>query len=133
MASPDCLQPCLLVAEDDPSIRRLLTTVLSLDYVVHEAEDGQAALEAVEGGLQISAFVLDVMMPRMDGFTLAAHLRASQDHADTPIVMLTALAEPEHRERARQIGVDAFLNKPFDPEMLLATLEMHVGAGVAPV
>lgn len=116
----------LLIAEDDPSIRRLLTTILGMDYVVHEAENGQAALDALAGGLKVDAFILDVMMPGLDGFDLACHVRAMPGHADTPIVMLTALAEAEHRARAKAVGADAFLNKPFDPEMLLATLSLHL-------
>jgi len=118
----------LLVVDDDDSVRRLLVTVLGEDHEVHAFADAQALVAAVEAGLDADGAVVDVMMPGMDGFALTAWLRANPRTADIAIIVLTALGDAEHRERAREVGADAFVTKPFEPNLLNATVSMHLAS-----
>jgi CheY-like chemotaxis protein len=121
----DMTHPTLLVVDDDPSIRRLLNQVLCIDYDVVEAASGEEAVELLET-TTVDGAVVDVMMPGMDGFELVSHIRGQPDLAELPLVMLTALDDPQHRQRARDLGVDSYITKPFEIELLEATLNLLV-------
>lgn len=121
--------PCLLVVDDDPVILGVLTSFLEAHYQVVSVRSGEAALEVVDGGLVIDGALVDVVMDGMDGFELAVALRERPATAAVPIVMLTALDDAEHRERAHVAGADAYLTKPFEPALLEATIAMHVPRG----
>ncbi len=110
-------QPSVLVADDDRELRGLLSQLLRWeDYRVEVVGDGVAALERI-ARLQPDVAVLDVMMPRMDGLTVAEHVREADP---TPgIVFVTALTQPGTRQVARRLGAAAFITKPFDPRELI--------------
>ena len=113
----------ILVVDDDPSIRALVRDVLELEgHVVQVAVDGVAALRAVAAE-RPDCVVLDVMMPGMDGHEVLARLRAMPDGLELPVVMLTAAADDANAWRGWSGGVDYFLGKPFDAEVLLAYLD----------
>ncbi|CAN5453581.1 hypothetical protein BH23ACT9_BH23ACT9_08900 [soil metagenome] len=118
--------PRLLVVDDDPTILRLLVTILGGSYALGTARSGAEALAAVAEGAVFDGAILDVVMANMDGFELAEQLRAPGPMAELPIVMLTALDNAEHRRRALEVGANAFITKPFEPELLEATLSMHI-------
>jgi CheY-like chemotaxis protein len=82
------------------------------------AEDGQDALDRVEQ-IQPDLVTLDVVMPRMDGFETAARLRAREATRHIPVVMVSAAAQEGDLQRGREIGVDAYITKPFQPEELV--------------
>ncbi|HEU4570488.1 MAG TPA: type II/IV secretion system protein, partial [Gemmatimonadales bacterium] len=108
----------ILVADDDPGIRRLLRTVLEQEgHTVGEAEDGMAALEQVRSR-RPDLVLLDAEMPRLDGFGVLAALRSEPRLAATPVLMLTARAERE--VSALDQGAHDFLAKPVAPGALLA-------------
>jgi len=116
--------PLVLLAEDDEDVRALAELVLRREgYEVAAVADGQAALDAA-GERTPSVAVLDVSMPRMDGLETARRLRERADMRAVPIMLLTARVTEADRERGREAGVDAQLDKPFSP----AVLAERVGA-----
>ncbi len=110
--------PLVLLAEDDEDVRALAELVLRREgYEVAAVSDGQAALDAA-GERTPSVAVLDVSMPRMDGLETARRLRERAEMRDVPIMLLTARVTEADRERGREAGVDAQLDKPFSPAVL---------------
>jgi DNA-binding response OmpR family regulator len=108
----------ILVVDDDPAIRQLLTDVLEMEgYEVSIAVDGLAAVRAVKASAP-DFIVLDVMMPGLDGFEVLGAIR-EQGGEPVPVLMLTAAAEPDSDARAWAHGVDYYLAKPFTPGAVL--------------
>jgi DNA-binding response OmpR family regulator len=108
----------VLLAEDDEDVRALAELVLRREgYEVTAVSDGQAALDAAADRTP-SVAVLDVSMPRMDGLETARRLRERAEMRDVPIMLLTARVTEADRERGREAGVDAQLDKPFSPAVL---------------
>ena len=118
----------ILVVDDDASVRALLRDLLECEgHEVRTADDGFAALRAVSAA-RPDCVVLDVMMPGMDGHEVLARLRTLDGGASLPVVMLTAAADDANAWRGWSGGVDYFLGKPFDAEVLLRYLD-HLFAG----
>lgn len=110
----------VLIVDDDPIIRELVGVFLRRDAIdVYEATDGVSALEVLEG-VKPDLAILDVMMPRMDGWELLRELRASYD---LPVLMLTAKGETADKIKGFQMGTDDYLVKPFEPEELVARVK----------
>ena len=128
MRSP--VPPRLLIVDDDESILQLLVAILGMDYDVTTASSAALALQHVETE-RFDAIITDAMMDSMDGFELTQRLRERPATATTPIIMLTALADEAHKRRAREVGVDTYVTKPFDPELLEATLAMSITTSAA--
>lgn len=119
----------ILVVDDDERIRNLLSTYLSQNgFRVSQAPDGASARLRMEG-LAFDCIILDVMMPGESGFTIAEAIRKT---SDVPIVMLTARAEPEHRLRGLELGVDDYVPKPFEPKELLLRIQNIVTRRASP-
>ncbi len=119
----------ILVVDDDPSVRALVRDVLECEgHTVRLVPDGYAALRAVAAE-RPDCVVLDVMMPGMDGHEVLARLRATPSGLELPVVMLTAAADDANAWQGWSAGVDYFLGKPFDPEVLLRYLD-HLFAPV---
>ncbi|MGD1850791.1 MAG: response regulator transcription factor RpaB [Cyanophyceae cyanobacterium] len=115
----DKLNGKILIVDDEPALRLILTTRLSLaGYQVITAADGEEALE-VFAKENPDLIVLDVMMPKMDGYGVCQALR--QD-SDVPIIMLTALGDVGDRITGLQLGADDYLAKPFSPKELEARI-----------
>jgi type IV pilus assembly protein PilB len=116
------LQYRVLVVDDDPDFLRLMTLFLrqsDLPITVLTASTGTEALERAENSPP-DLILLDVMMPNMDGFEVCARLRANLRTAFVPILMLTALNDPDSRTRGFLVGTDDYISKPFDRQELLA-------------
>ncbi len=114
--------PKILVIDDDPSIRSLITDVLETEsYEVTCAEDGFVGLKLIET-VQPDCVVLDIMMPGIDGHAVLQRIRAQSGPA-LPVVMLTAAADDAQAWQAWTEGVDYFLAKPFDAHELLRFLD----------
>jgi DNA-binding response OmpR family regulator len=110
----------ILVVDDDPHIRELARTYLEREgLAVLEAGDGDDALVQFESHA-VALVVLDLMMPRMDGWQLSRELRAA---GDTPILMLTAKGETADKVAGFSLGADDYLVKPFDPDELVARVK----------
>ena len=119
----------ILVVDDDASVRALLRDLLEGEgHEVRAVADGFAALRAV-AAVRPDCVVLDVRMPWMDGHEVLARLRALEGGASLPVVMLTAAADDANAWRGWGGGVDLFLGKPFDVEVLLRYFDRRfVGA-----
>jgi two-component system, OmpR family, phosphate regulon response regulator PhoB len=111
-------QPLVLLTEDDEDVRALAELVLRREgFEVRAVTDGQAALDAAAERTPAVA-VLDVSMPRVDGLEAARRLRERPETREIPIMLLTARVTDADRERGRQAGADAQLDKPFSPAVL---------------
>ncbi|MBA2560215.1 MAG: response regulator [Propionibacteriales bacterium] len=112
----------VLVVDDSATIRSLIAINLQLEgFDVVEARDGQECLDVVRA-VQPALITLDVAMPRLDGFSTAARLRADPGTARIPIVMVTARAQDSDLAYGAELGVDAYVTKPFDPGHLVAVV-----------
>lgn len=110
--------PLVLVVDDDVGIRLLLRRVLARrGYAVEEAENGAQALSAYER-LRPDVVLLDVLMPGMDGFATCARLRALPGGDRTPVLMITALQDPESIERMFEVGATDYITKPAQLDVL---------------
>ncbi len=120
----------VLIVDDDPFIRKLIVTTLesAADYEMHEAANGEQAVQAAAREAPRLVF-LDIDMPRMDGITACARLRAAPETADATIVMLTAVTDDAYERRASEAGADLFLTKPFSPLDLLRLVDQIGGSG----
>ena len=118
----------ILVVDDEKPIVRIIQTNLETEgYEVTCAYDGIEALEKV-AECTPDLMVLDVMMPRMDGWNVLKALKEKPETADIPVVMLTALTDIEHMDRGARLGNDVYLTKPFDPSELLAIVSRLLSA-----
>ncbi len=114
----------VLIVDDDPFIRKLIATTLEdvAGFVLHEAADGEEAL-AVADAVGPAIVFLDIDMPRRDGISACAALRARETGREATIVMLTAAAGAHYEAGAREAGADLFLTKPFSPLDLLRLVD----------
>jgi DNA-binding response OmpR family regulator len=107
----------ILIAEDDRDFGNILTQYVTISgFEVNLARDGKEAWEKFNED-KPDICVLDVMMPEMDGFTLAEKIK--QSHADMPIIFLTAKSLKEDIVKGLKLGADDYITKPFDPEVLI--------------
>lgn len=112
------MQSQILIADDNPGGRELLRTILERDgYEIIEACDGQEALDLLRDRTP-QLIILDIHMPRRDGFTVLAALRADPRFDRTPILALTASASPADRERILTAGFTNHYTKPIGPSRL---------------
>ena len=117
----------VLVVDDDDVIRQLITVNLELEgFEVHTAVDGQDCLDKVKQ-VRPDVITLDIMMPRVNGWEAATALRADPDTAGIKVVLLSARAQETDLARGRQIGVDSYLTKPFDPDELIEVVRSLAG------
>ncbi len=107
----------ILVVDDAPDLREVLSLYLkNAGYEVFEAEDGVAALDILEE-VEPDLMILDIMMPRMDGYELIRHLGEKRTF---PIIFLSAKTEVQDRIKGLHMGADDYISKPFDPGEVLA-------------
>lgn len=111
----------ILVVDDESRMRKLVKDFLvKKDFTVIEAEDGMEALDIFFANKDISLVILDVMMPRMDGWQVCREIR---NFSKVPIIMLTAKADERNELQGFEIGVDEYITKPFSPKILVARVE----------
>lgn len=111
----------ILVVDDESRMRKLVKDFLvKKDFTVIEAEDGMEALDIFYANKDISLIILDVMMPRMDGWQVCREIR---NFSKVPIIMLTAKADERNELQGFEIGVDEYITKPFSPKILVARVE----------
>jgi len=116
--------PKVLVVDDEPHIREVVRRVLAQEgYDVMEAEDGEAALEKAFREIP-DLIVLDVMMPVMDGFAVLRGLRETPSTQDIPVILLTAVDPAEGERRGMELGVEHYITKPLEPDILEATVKV---------
>lgn len=111
----------VLVVDDEPRMRKLVNDFLSIrGFSVIEAGDGEEAIDIFVKDKDISLIILDVMMPKMDGWEVCRTIRKN---SRVPIIMLTARAEERDELQGFELGVDEYITKPFSPKILVARVE----------
>jgi chemosensory pili system protein ChpA (sensor histidine kinase/response regulator) len=118
----------VMVVDDSPSVRRVLSGLIQrAGWNAVEAKDGLEALELLHGSAELPDLVLlDVEMPRMDGYELLSTLRSQPAYRDLPVVMVTSRAGEKHRRKALDTGASAYVVKPYQDEDLLAVIRRLV-------
>ncbi|MCX5813493.1 MAG: response regulator [Proteobacteria bacterium] len=119
----------ILIVDDSPTIRKLINYILrKKDYLITEAEDGIDAMEKLIDS-KVDLVIADLNMPNMDGIELVKSLRNNYYHLDTPIIMLTTTKDEKLRQGAFDAGVNLFLNKPIQPNILLYKVKSLLEGG----
>ena len=116
------INDCILIVDDEARMRKLIKDFLTAKgYNTLEAEDGEKALEVFEANQnKISLILLDVMMPKLDGWSVLRQIRQT---SKVPIIMLTARGEEQDELFGFELGVDEYISKPFSPKILVARVE----------
>ena len=115
--------PQILVVDDSYTIRQLLSLMLTrARYRVVQAKDGLEALEKLQNGLDCNLAILDIEMPRMDGFELLRAMRSTQRFANIPVAMLTSRSGEKHRQMAMELGANQYFTKPYSEALLLEAI-----------
>ena len=111
----------ILVVDDESRMRKLVRDFLQREnYEVLEAGDGSEALDLFFSDKEISLIILDVMMPKMDGWQVCREIRS---YSKVPIIMLTAKSDEKDELQGFDLGVDEYISKPFSPRILVARVE----------
>ncbi len=111
----------ILVVDDESRMRKLVRDFLvKSGFEVIEASDGEMAIDTFFGEKDIALIVLDVMMPKMDGWQVCREIR---EHSGVPIIMLTARGDERDELKGFELGVDEYISKPFSPRILVARIE----------
>lgn len=119
-------KPTVLVVDDTALNLQVATGILRAQYQALAATDGARALDILAKRPDVQLILLDIMMPGMDGYEVCRRLKANAATARIPVIFLTALNETEDEKKAFEAGGVDFINKPFQPETLLARVGTHV-------
>ena len=120
----------VMVVDDSITVRKVTTRLLERNgYKVLTAKDGVDAMGQLQEVVP-DMMLLDIEMPRMDGFELATHMRNDAGLKHVPIIMITSRTGDKHRERAQQIGVNNYLGKPYQENDLLNSIQRIIGVSV---
>ncbi|USD21788.1 Hpt domain-containing protein [Microbulbifer variabilis] len=120
-------QQTVMVVDDSVTVRKVTTRFLEREgYLVSTAKDGQDAVIQLQDKVP-DLILLDIEMPRMDGFEVARHIRSSSRLRDIPIVMITSRTGSKHRDHAMSLGVNHYLGKPYQEDVLLEAIREYAG------
>ncbi|MDZ7924006.1 MAG: Hpt domain-containing protein [Marinagarivorans sp.] len=118
----------VMVVDDSVTVRKVTTRFLEREgFNVITAKDGVDALQVLQSRIP-DIMLLDIEMPRMDGFEVAKNMRTSDEWAHIPIIMITSRTGEKHRDHAMSIGVNNYLGKPYQEELLLESINKLLGA-----
>lgn len=112
----------VLVVDDEATIRRLIAGILGTDYIVLEAMDGEAAIDIAKRQ-KPDLILMDLMMPKMDGYTACSLIKSDQAIKVIPVVMLTGVGNELNKKLAKEVGGDGYITKPFTPQELLDVIK----------
>lgn len=113
----------ILIADDEPDFIELISMRLEVNgYDVISAKDGQEAIDKTKSD-KPDLLILDLMMPKVDGFEVCRMLKFDDNFKDLPIIMLSALDQQQDREKAIEAGADEYFIKPFDLDLLLTKIK----------
>ncbi|MEJ2115803.1 MAG: response regulator, partial [Gammaproteobacteria bacterium] len=120
-------EPIVMVVDDSITIRKVTTRFLERnDYKVVTAKDGVDAVQKLQD-FTPALILLDIEMPRMDGYELASNVRNNERLKNVPIIMITSRTGDKHRQRAMDIGVQEYLGKPYNESELLGYVQRVMG------
>ena len=108
----------ILITDDEDSIRLTVGRLLSNDYVVLEAANGVEAVEIAKGQ-KPDLILMDLIMPKMDGYTACAQIKACAETKEIPIIVLTAIGHELNKKYATEMGAAGYLTKPFNIKEML--------------
>jgi len=127
-AAPQVVSPAIMVVDDSLTVRKITTRLLEREgYRVLTAKDGVDALEQMKDTLP-GVLLVDIEMPRMDGFDLTRAVRGDPRLQGIPIIIISSRTAEKHRARAAELGVNAFLGKPYQESELLQHIAQHLRA-----
>lgn len=112
----------ILIADDQPGVRRLLVELLGRDYEIIEAASGEEVLEQIQPGIDL--VLMDVKMPRIDGITALQNIVSAP--GVPPVIMMTAQGQPDTAKRVMELGAAAYLEKPFDVQFLADLVARYI-------
>jgi chemosensory pili system protein ChpA (sensor histidine kinase/response regulator) len=122
--------PVIMIVDDSLTVRKITSRLLEREgYQVLTAKDGLDALEQLRDTLP-AVLLVDIEMPRMDGFDLTRNVRGDARTRDIPIIIISSRTAEKHRNQAASLGVNAFLGKPYQEAELLQQISAHLGAAV---
>jgi two-component system alkaline phosphatase synthesis response regulator PhoP len=107
----------ILIADDEPGIRLLVSSMLEEEYTILEAADGEEALDIAERQ-QPALILMDLMMPKLDGYTACLRIKSDQITREIPVIILTAVGHELNKRYAEELGADGYLTKPFTRQAL---------------
>ena len=117
----------VLIVDDEVGIRDVIKEYcLFENFDVLEAEDGEEAIRIIKNNSDINIIVLDIMMPKVDGYTTLKEIRKI---STTPVIMLSARSEEYNKLLSFELGVDDYVTKPFSPKELIARIKAVVSRG----
>jgi chemosensory pili system protein ChpA (sensor histidine kinase/response regulator) len=123
------LRDTVMVVDDSITMRRVATKLLERhNYEVITAKDGVDALAQLQD-VRPDVLLLDIEMPRMDGFELATHMQNEASFSTIPIIMITSRTGEKHRDRAMEIGVTNYMGKPYQEEELITNIQSALDGG----
>jgi len=113
----------ILIVDDEDDLRKMLKFRLeATNYEVIEASDGEEGLNKARFE-RPDLIILDLMLPKIDGFKVCRMLKFDERHREIPIIMFTARAQMQDEKLGRETGADAYITKPFEPKVLLGKIE----------
>src|SRR6185503_7710956 len=123
--------PLVMVVDDSLTVRKITSRMLAREgYEVAMAKDGVDALQQLQD-VRPDCILLDVEMPRMDGFEFARNVRADEATRAIPIIMITSRTADKHRNRALELGVNEYMGKPYQEDQLLALIKRYTEKATA--
>ena len=113
----------ILIVDDEDDLRKMLKLRLqALDYDILEASDGHDGLDKARL-TNPDLMILDVMLPKMDGYKVCRMLKFDEKYKHIPIIMFTSRGDDEHRATGKEVGADAYVQKPFEAEELVGKIK----------
>ncbi len=117
----------ILIVDYEESVRRVLHKTLSEQYIVLEAKDGAAAID-IARAQKPNLILMDIMMPKMDGYNATSIIKKDNETKGIPEVMLTGLGFELNKKLAETMGADGYITKPFSPQELLDAIGRFLGS-----
>jgi two-component system alkaline phosphatase synthesis response regulator PhoP len=117
----------ILVADDELYIRLLVKDILEPEFTVLEASNGEEAVNITRNE-QPDLVLMDILMPKLDGYTACYAIKNNELTKDIPVVMLTGVGHELNRQLSQEMGAIAYITKPFNPEDLLDKARQHANA-----
>ncbi len=117
----------ILLVDDEEDLRKMLKFRLeALNYDIVEAGDGESALKKAKS-VNPDLILLDLMLPKVDGFEVCKRLKSDDNYKKIPIIMFTARAQEKDAELSKEVGADAHITKPFEPQELVEKIKELLG------
>lgn len=118
----------ILVVDDEPDIIKIVIFRLKkAGYDITQANNGREGLDLLEAGQTFDLILLDLVMPVMDGYEMCRHLQALESAKNIPVIILSASSSGDMRERFKNLKINDFISKPFDPEDLQGRIKKVLG------